>query len=194
MERSLSLERSTFISVEVEQRWCDTDAVHIEPAIVGQISVEITDDSIQTAVVPTASIDLAVTQLHDTSCSHVYQSDIQDLLSSGIAHGIRIGAKRKVARVNDARMLRELLDGIEPRAEILARWDSWVLEYNLPIVVLREPAQPPDVRCEGGTRTSMSVFCLIEHWTYLSPTLPNHRTLYSANLAPCRYMSTVDLG
>lgn len=153
MERSLSPERSTFISVEVEQRWCDTDAVHIEPAIVGQISVEITDDSIQTAVVTAASTESAVTQLHDTSCSHVYQSDIQDLLSSGIAHGIRIGAKRKVARVNDARMLRELLDGIKPWAEELARWHSWVLEYNLPIVVLREPAQSPDVRCEGGTRT-----------------------------------------
>lgn len=102
-------------------------------------------------MVTTASSQLAarLTSLRDALYSDVYQSDIQDLLSPGIAHGICIGAKRKVARVNDARMLWELFNRIEPRAEMLARWDSWVLKHNFPVVVFWEPAHPPDIRLDA---------------------------------------------
>lgn len=81
----------------------------------------------------------------DTLYSNVYESDVQDFLSSSIAHGVCIGAERKVARVDDTRVLREVLDRVESRAETLARGNSWVLEYNFPLVVFWESAHPPSV-------------------------------------------------
>ena len=49
----------TFISVKVEQRWCDTDAVHIKPAVIRQISVKVAHNSVQTAMVSGAAGELA---------------------------------------------------------------------------------------------------------------------------------------
>lgn len=82
----------------------------------------------------------------DALCSHIYQGDLQDFLSSSIAHGIRVGTKGKVAGMNDAGVLREVLDSIEPRTELVTRRNSWILEYNLPLVIFWEPARPYGVR------------------------------------------------
>lgn len=45
----------TFIPVKMKQWWCNTDAVHIEPAIIGQISVKVAHNSVQAAVVSEVS-------------------------------------------------------------------------------------------------------------------------------------------
>lgn len=132
----------------MEQRWRDTNAVHIKPAIVCQICVEVAHDSVQTTMVTGIAGELAtrVTSPRGALCSHVYQGDLQNFLSSNIAHGIRVGTKGKVTGVNDARVLREVFDRIEPRTQLLTGRNSWVLEYDLPLVVFWKPARTLGVR------------------------------------------------
>lgn len=83
---------------------------------------------------------------HSTLSYHASQSDLQDFLSSSIAHGVRIGTEGKVAGMNDARVLRKFFDTIEPGTQLLTGRNSWVLEYDLPLVVFWKPARPLGVR------------------------------------------------
>lgn len=128
----------------MEQRWCDANAVHVEPAIVGEISVEVAHNSVQTAVIASAGSESAPRAIFSSESIRV--SNLQDFLGSRIAHGVRIGAEGKVAWVNDAGVLWEVLDRIEARTEVLARWNRWVLEYNLSIVIFWESTRTLDIR------------------------------------------------